>query len=236
MADKVSKEEMEKEMILNTKKGIYELGIQHALIKIEEEKTENRIQKYRNKIFKNASIPEEDYIKTLDNYTYDDWILLFHHFNIYYSEDKKNLLYIYYFLLNNIEKENNKNLKEIRLLKENIEDLNDESNNTIEELDEYEKKNKNLISNNEWMNTKYNISKYIIIIMSIIIFIQNITIFKYLFIEIFKIIISNILFVYLCIFGIIYYIFNITNIYNKLYFQYNKLYLKYNKNKNKNKL
>ena len=77
-------------------------------------------------------------------------------------------------------KDNIKNKREIRLLNESIEDLNEESTNTIEELDNIEKENTQF---KEYNNKLYNnlfIFHRISMILSIILMIQNLYIFNYI--------------------------------------------------------
>ena len=180
MSVKVTKEQMEQEMILNTKKSIYELGIEHTLKKIENDNVKNKIKNVKNKIFSSVSLPENNYIQVLDKYTNDEWMKLFNNFNMYYSDDKKELLYNFYYILNNIENKNLKLIKEIKLLKENIEDLNDEATITIEELNNYEAINKKINLENQQIFKNFKIFQFILYITSSFIFLQNVNIFYYI--------------------------------------------------------
>tara|TARA_B110000037_G_C16959005_1_gene440171 strand:- start:9 stop:746 length:738 start_codon:yes stop_codon:yes gene_type:complete len=173
MTDKVSKEEMQRQMEINTKKGMYDLGAEHIIVKMKKNKIKNKYNSIINEIITSKELPIDNFKEILDNYDGDQWRILLGSFNIYYSKDKKKMLYNFYYLIDYFLLNKKKNNKEISILKENIEDLNEESSLTIKELDDLENEKNELDVINNMIYKYYIISQKIILTMFFIIFMQN---------------------------------------------------------------
>ena len=97
MADKVSKEEMERQMIINTKKGMFDLGVEHTMNKIKQDNIIDKYESIMNKLFTERGLSEIDFLNELDDYNSNNWEILLNQYNMYYSKDKKE--YVIRFLL-----------------------------------------------------------------------------------------------------------------------------------------
>ena len=181
MADKVSKEEMLRQMEINTKMGMFDLGAKHIVKKINNDKIKDKYNSIMNDIFDNKNLSIDNFKEKLDKYNELQWKTLFNRFNMYYSDDKKEVLYNFYYLIDFFLTITAKNKREIGILKESIQDLNEESTLTIQELDETELEKFNLNLLNSKLYRYYRICQNIILTMFFIVFIQNIYIPIYFF-------------------------------------------------------
>lgn len=172
MSIKVSKKEMEKEMEIKTKESMFNLGIQHSLNNINKKNKLNKLNNIKNELFISQNLDISNCIELLDNMKINDWKNIFNNFNIFYTKNKKNLIYNFYYLINYYYQNEIKLKKEIKLLNESIEDLNENSNNTIYELDNLERQYKM----NEFSKTK--IYKKVVIIEHLILICLSIIIFQ----------------------------------------------------------
>ena len=181
MAEKVSKEEMERQMIINTKKEMFDLGVEHTMNKIKQDNITNKYNNIIRKLFTDHGLSKTNFLTELNEYNSNNWTILLNQYNMYYADDKRDTLYDFYYLINHLMTENNKNKREISLLKESVEDLNEESTNTIEELDNFEKDNKELKEYKKKLLNKSNTLYIITKVLLFILIIQNLYILNYIF-------------------------------------------------------
>ena len=62
MAEKVSKEEMERQMIINTKKEMFDLGVEHTMNKIKQDNITNKYNNIIRKLFTDQGLSKTDFL------------------------------------------------------------------------------------------------------------------------------------------------------------------------------
>ena len=68
-------------------------------------------------IFGRIGLNIDNFLETLLKYKKEDWKIMFNKFNIYYSNEKKHIIYNFYFMIDFLTKEKKMLLKKINYFK-----------------------------------------------------------------------------------------------------------------------
>ena len=188
MLNRITIEEMERQSILKTKEGLYELGIMKTRRDQEKKELMKKFNKSFGYIFDKNNLKIDDFYEKLKKYNENDWNKLFMNFNIiniYSNKNELNEVFLhFYYLLDFYIKNNKKLLSNYKELEVHKNDIDNEYEECVRNLEEEENKYK--LINEEYIKIKeYNIKlinsfntfKLISCMLTGFIFINNFTFF-----------------------------------------------------------